>query len=507
MRKGTGVFLLLVLLITFSSCTMTASEDADRIDRPSNNAMILEGTWKIDAYVGGDNTASEQFDTVTGEKMGFSNRTMVFGGNYWNDVSYKVKRVNVNEYFLHKNYNTENGLKIHGDETLVFTAYSQDKFLYEFVKISEDTMVVSIDDQYYKLKKVSDKFSGIGDALAGSLKLPSEEDMGSKSQTVRSGLLMGIRTPVKTADGMDDYTYSTYWISGINRTFRPILSAKDIYLPRMDGFWKLKIDKRMGTEGTEDILTASIVSKGGDKTQPLLVENYSRRLETKLRSAVVYVGNDYVCVENTVMDSQENTTSAAIKKTIRTLPVDNLSNIDGIKISDIAGENGTLAVESAVFDLLKGSGNNETMNLDETSLQESFALYRKTGHWFFKGRLNLGSSALLPYMDYNLNLIPPANMVAYDMLQVPWTTIKDRVPQAVDVYTSPNKDIAVVLTRNRILLYPINEKDLSAQPSIKLPLADGSSVIMAEWAVGDYVQSWEKSFIKNNETSRVNEIK
>jgi hypothetical protein len=510
MRKRPVAFILVFLLIMLSGCTVPASDDADRIGRPSNNAMLLSGTWKIDAYVGGDNGAigqGDSVDSVVGEKMGFSGLTMVFRGNYWDDVSFKVKRVNVNEYFLHKNYNAANGLKVNGDETLVFTAYSQDKFLYEFVRISDDTMVVSIDDQYYSMKKVSDKFSGIGDAMAGSLILPAEEDMAAKSQTIRSGLLMGIRTAVKTKDGIGDYTYKTYWISGINSFFQPVLSAKDIYLPRMDGFWKLKIEKRMGTEGTEDILTASMVSKRGDKAQLVRLENYSQRLETMLRRAVVYVGNDYVCVENTMLDPGENTTSAAFTKTIRTLPVDNLSNINGIKISDMAGENGTMAMESAVFDLLKGAGKNGTMSLDETELQESFALYRKTGHWFFKGRLNLNSSTQLPYMDFNLNLIPPANMVAYDMLQVPWTTIKDKIPQALDVYTSPNKDIAIVITRSEILLYPINGKDLSAQPSVKLPLEDGSSVIMAEWAVGDYVQSWEKSFVKNNETSLVAGIK
>lgn len=510
MRKRPIAFLVLLLLIMISGCTVPASDDADRIGRPSNNAMLLEGTWKIDAYVGGDNAAIEQVDSgapVIGEKMGFSSLTMVFRGNYWDDVSFKVKRVNVNEYFLHKNYIAVDGLKVSGDETLVFTAYSQDKFLYEFVRISDDMMVVSIDDQYYSMKKVSDKFSGIGDAMAGALNLPAEEDITAKSQIARSGLLMGIRTPVKTEDGIGDYTYRTYWISGINRLFQPVLSAKDIYLPRMDGFWKLKIEKRMGTEGTEDILTASMVSKRGDKTQAILAENYSKRLETMLRSAVIYVGNDYVCVENTILDSRENTTVAAFKKTIRTLPVDNLNNIDGIEISDIAGENGSMAMESAVFDLLKESGYNRNMSLDETELQESFALYRKTGHWFFKGRLNLNSLAQLPYMDFNLNLIPPVNMVAYDMLQVPWTTIKDKVPQAVDVYTSPNKDIAIVITRSEILLYAINGKDLSDQPSAKLQLTDGSSVIMAEWAVGDYVQSWEKSFVKNNETSPVAGIK
>lgn len=310
-----------------------------------------------------------------------------------------------------------------------------------------------------------------------------------------------MRTPAKTGDGIGDYEYKTYWISAIDRMFQPVLSAGDIYLPRMNGFWKMKTEKRMGTEGTEDILTAFMVPKLDEKLSVLFSsENYSKRVETKLRSAVVYVGNDYVCVENTVLSAGQTTTSSAFVKTLRTLPVDNLENIEGIKISDLAGENGSIAMDSAVTDLIKGAGYNSIIGLDETSLQESFALYRKTGHWFFKGRLNLMAEGQPSYMDFSLNLIPPSNMVAYDILQVPWTEIKDRVPQAIDVYTSPNQDIAIVLTRNSILLYPIEGKSLASQASLKLALTEGSSVIMAEWAVGDYVQSWERSFVKNNET-------
>lgn len=486
-----------------TGCTQSTSDDLDRIGRPANHELLLEGTWKITARFGNDTVAGDQVnsaDSIIGEKMGFSRLTIVFGRNYWNNVSYKVKRVGMTEYLFHKKIDGMEKLGLNDNEALVYTAYSQDKFLYEFVRISEDKLLVNINEQYYSMERISDKFSGIGDAMAGTMNMPEAGESQAKNQSASSGILLGIRTPVKTDDGIGDYSYKTYWISSVNRSFRPVLSAADIYLPRMDGFWKLKTEKRMGDEGTEDILTASIISKRGENPPAAVMENTSRRVETKLRSAVVYVGNDYVCVENTALAAGQNTTSAAFTKTLRTLPVDNLINIDGIKISDLAGENGRIALDSAVSDLLKGAGYNGIVNVDETSLQESFALYRKMGHWFFKGRLNLNPTGQLPYMDFNLNLIPPANMVAYDMLQVPWTEIKDKLPQAVDVYTSPNKDIAIVLMRNSIQLFTINNKTLSSQPSLKLPLAEGSSVIMAEWSVGDYVQSWERSFVKNNKT-------
>ena len=84
--------------------------------------------------------------------------------------------------------------------------------------------------------------------------------------------------------------------------------------------------------------------------------------------------------------------------------------------------------------------------------------------------------------------------------------MKDKLPHAIDIYTSPNKDIAVVLTRNEIYVYSIHDKQLWDEPLGKYRLKDGSSVIMAEWCMGSYVSAWEKSFIRNNETIPVENI-
>ena len=504
--KGILLFTAIFLLALMPGCSATSPDNADRIGRPLNKAAPLEGTWKLDRCLNIENSAKNSKktgDPRIGEEVGFSLDTMSFAGSYFTNVSYKIKRVNINEYFLHKNQGVLENLNLKGNEILAITAYSSDKFLYEFFKDSDGMIVVNIDEQYYCMKKISDSFSGDGDVISESMKRAGNDEAIIEDQLLRSGLLLGVRIPVKTEDGMGDYTYGTYWISSINRTLQPVLYAKDIYLPRMDGFWRLQIEKRLVAEGIEDFLYASMVSKSGAKPLGRTAENTSERVETKLRKAVVYVGNDYVCVENMAYYRQNGSTDTGFKKTLRTLPVDNLSNIEGIKISDLTGENGTMAMESAVAELLKESGSNGIRSIDGDTQEENFALFRKTGHWFFKGRLNLDGEDQLPYMDFNLNLIPPADMVAYDMLQVPWTEMKDKLPQALDIFTSPEKDLAVILTQNEILLYAIENKTLSDVPQAKLRLVEGSSIIMAEWAVGEYVPSWEKSFVKNNETSIV----
>lgn len=509
---GKRAFLCLIMLylVLAPGCSAATPDNVDRIDRPSNKTAPLEGTWRLEKCLNGVNSINNSIESgylMIGDKIGFSQDSMAIAGSYFSNVSYKIKRVNANEYFLHKSQVVLKDLDLMGSEILIITAYYDDKFLYEFIKDSDGMVAVNIDDQYYCMKKISDKFSGVGDATGGAMKRTDNDGAGLEDKVLQSGILLGVRIPVKTEDGLGDYSYGTYWISNVNHALRPVLYTKDIYLPRMDGFWRLQIEKRLGTEGIEDFISASMVSKIGGKPPNRTVENTSERVETKLRKAVVYVGNDYVCVENTFYDKQNDSTAVGLKKILRTLPVDNMANIDGIKISDISGENGTMAMESAIAELHKESAVNGIRSVDRGTQEENFALFRKTGHWFFKGRLNLDNEDQVPYVDFNLNLIPPANMVAYDMLQVPWTEMKDKLPQALDIYTSPNKDLAIILTRNEILLFAIENKTLSDEPLAKLPLAEGSSVIMAEWAMGEYVPSWEKSFIKNNETSVVKSTK
>lgn len=538
LRRRLSLLLSAALLSTaLSGCTQTITDNADRIARPSYSEAPFFGTWKLESCDGGKQEG-ETPDTkapLDGDSVSFAQDRLVYAGSEYINISYKVKRVGIDEYFLHKNADIPAELDSVKGEILVITVYSEDNFLFELLSPSNEDInkstngiIAAIDDQFYRMEKISDGFTETADTARQISKQSSPDQQGS-DKLLRSGILLGVRIPIRTKDGLGDYAYGTYWISCENRTLRPVLYADDIFLPRMDGFWKLKTYKKLGSMGTEDMLVAYKVTNTDKLQIPDLLGNISERIETGTRKAIMYVGNDYVCVEKTVYGSETNvsdtgsTTGTSGKsgtsgtsgkpdsnsevKMLRTLPVDSIANVDGIKISDIAGVNGTIAMESAISEVLKNSGYQGVTNADENEQAKNFALYRKTGHWFFKGRINLDQKEQLPYMDFNLNLIPPANMVAYDVLQVPWTVVKDKLPDAVDIYTSPNKDMAVILTRDKILVYAIENKTLSAAPLAGFRLGGGSSVIMAEWGIGGYVPIWEKSFIKNNETKQVAAIK
>jgi len=501
LKRVFRIFILVILLTAFTGCSVLNidSGNRDRIDRPSNKMIPVAGTWRImECIRSEDDDASAAKDPLTGDTISLSEDAVVYSDKYFDNISYKIKRVNVHEYFLHKNTAIPKKSGIKDNEAYVITVCSEDNYLMEFIKDSRGVIIAAIDDKYYSLEKVSDEFPGAQDISEEKIYREEYLEVKAANHMLRSGLLLGVRIPVKTEDGLGDYKYGTYWISAVNNVDRPIYYAEGIYLPRMDGFWKVSVEKRLGEEGTVDNVVAVKVSEAEKKPYALLFSNTTDRIETRQRTAIIYIGNDYVCVENTIYDNKGEQAAKTPKKVLRTLPIDNLSYIDGITISDLAGENGSIAMKSAISDLLESSGQNITITSDEKSQEKNFALYRKTGHWFFKGRIELDQYGQLPYMDFNLNLIPPANMVAYDVLHVPWTEMKDKIPHAVDIYTSPNQDIAVILTQDEILVNAIENQKLADEPLARYPLEEGSSVIMAEWSLADYVPSWEKSFLKNN---------
>lgn len=509
------VLIIIIAVFALSGCSAENNATADRIARPENTNTPLQGTWKLEKCY---STKSKQQDAPeavnkwVGTEVGFNGSEIVFGDKYWNNVAFKVKSVNADEYFLHKYADARNKFNIDDREVLVITASSEDKFLYEFIKADDERYIVNVEDEYYCMVKTSDEFGG-SPAVMAAMNSTNLSDKTAEADGVRqSGLLLGFRVPAavgqstagKTSGG---YKYITYWIASINNSIRPVLSADNVFLPRKDGFWHLEIDKGLGSEGIEDILTASPVSNSDARKYTVKRDTgkLSERIETKLEKSILYVGNDYVCVENTVHNKGKDNSGTYVERVLRTLPVDNLKNTEGIRFSDLTGDNGIMAMEGAASDVLGSPTSNAIKSSMKNYQEENFALFRKTGHWFFKGRISLAEDDPMAYVDYNINLIPPPDMVAYDMLQVPWTTIKDTVPQAIDAYTSPNNDIAVIITRTDILLYVISDEALSTKPLADYSINDGSSVIMAEWATADYVQNWEKAFINNNAVKTVPE--
>jgi len=122
--------------------------------------------------------------------------------------------------------------------------------------------------------------------------------------------------------------------------------------------------------------------------------------------------------------------------------------------------------------------------------EDNFGLARKMGYWIFNGRINYKKNGKRTKKDYAITVIPPEHVVCCNKLEIPWTRVKNHVPSAADVFTSPDKMLALVITNSEIIIYKIHQENLLDPPLGKIPLKKGEEIIMAEWALGHYVENW-----------------
>jgi hypothetical protein len=285
-------------------------------------------------------------------------------------------------------------LGVTSKETFIITLSSGDKFLYDFIRISNTELVANIDEEYYHFTKLKDDSDGQPDELiAGTT---GEKQISSKTgdRILESGIFLGIRRLSESTDNngekIKEYSYITYWIAASNKVLQPVLQSDGIFLPRRSGFWKVGVRNVSEGERREDILTALSVSTA---EEPVLSESLGNKpfwtgKSGSLNKAINFIGNDYVSVEYMGKGSLQGGKKWTENR-LATLLVDKLSTDENVKLSDISGENGTLAAESAASDMLSASNIKKLKKYNTADLEKNFSLYRKTGHWFIKGRFDM----------------------------------------------------------------------------------------------------------------------
>ena len=133
--------------------------------------------------------------------------------------------------------------------------------------------------------------------------------------------------------------------------------------------------------------------------------------------------------------------------------------------------------------------NNEVQGLyiEDINTFTNVAIERNQGRWGFytiNSNKNSGENKL------EIPLKVSRNVARYDRLFISWQGIKNEVPSAIDAISSPNKNMAIIKTKSGLYVYKVVDGKMNESPEITIQLEGDEEIIMAEWAIAEYVGYW-----------------
>lgn len=485
--KKTLLILIVLNMLILSACNISDTNIKEKISAPENNKPPILGKWEIKACL----NESEEDDLYVGKEGLFHKEAVIIGDDYATEPSFKLKNVNTYDYLLYKYKTSPKNLDIHQDEIQIISILKDNQYFYELIKIDHNKLIVYIEDKFYLMERIIDEVSideinryiNIEKSKVRTFETMEEEKL-------QTGLLLGIKIP--TYDEINDishWEYKTIWINSKDRNITGLYELENLLVPRKNGFWMIDMEREIYQGAIKDKINAvpKFAQDNSSKEDDISIMSHPEevpRLNTSsLLKNILFVGNDYISIEKIDMKLNQ-------KRTLEVYGLDNINDEKPIKLSDIIGPEGKQIFEEGAENIL---------SLESAILNENnIALDRKNGYWVFKGRVNYKQNEEELYKDFNIKAIPPAEMVSFDEMAIPWNMLKSQIPQATDVYSSPNEEFIVVVTHSNLLIYPISNGEItSIEPLKRIPLPNNASIVMSEWSVGRYPDIWENEVIKN----------
>lgn len=498
------LFILVVIITVFTaSCGVNNVELSENISAPENLNIPIEGTYVVDDYKLStiSDMSKDEADGYIGKEAVFSKDLVAIVDDLCYEPTFKIKNVKTNEYLIYNYKTNPELLNISDEEIQVVTITCENQFFNDFIKISEDRVIVNINGVFFFLNKISD------DVEEGEIKintssreiaLMTTESM--EKTNLNSGILLGLKSlDLEQEDNdLEKWNYRTVFIRSSQKSIVSIQEMENILLPRRTGFWKVEVQREEIDGKINDKIVAYPINKGANVTIEAKDEDLEGKLEKSIKETskesdpsiknILFLSNDYISIENIQYRKKG-------QRYLELYPVDNISKGQSIKISDIMGETGREAlIEGFTIEIATKENSKGLQNY--IPKEDSFGLFRRNGLWILKGRVNYIENGNYVYEDFNIPTIPTEEIIPYDELCIPWSEIKSKCPEALDAFTSPNEDIAVILTHNEILIYTIEEDTIGNEPIGKVQLRTGEKVIMSEWAIGRFPKLWEQQFIE-----------
>jgi len=495
MKKIMALILFILLSLIITGCDVSSLEISRNINAPKNMKLPIYGEWVIEDYKLGPISSMNETEAKSyiGSKAIFHEKMVSVGKSYFLNPSFKTKNVNAEDYLIYHYKTSPEFLNIESEKIQIISVSDKEQYFNDFIKVSDDLVIVNIDGVFFYLTKESEKVQKDNINLSS---LPQDvaitEDSSSSQEDLNSGILLGLKSyDLDGEENVESWNYRTIFIRSHNKEVISVKETDGLLLPRRSGFWKIQVEREnIGGKINDNIRAYQLDKKPKEVEEDMNSLTYDVKQDKKEQNTVkniLFVSNDYISIENIYYRNKG-------QRYLEFYPIDNIDNGAPINISDIMGEAGKEALIRGFNREMAEDESYKDIILNISPKENSFGMFRRNGTWIFKGRVNYMENGSYIYKDFNIDIIPSKELISYDELVIPWKAIKSKVPEALDVFTSPNEDIAVVLTYSNLMIFRIDNGSISDIPIERIKLNSGEKAVMAEWALGKYSLLWEEQF-------------
>lgn len=449
MKRILGIMITFMLVLILTGCSRFNIE----VNKP-NSTSILNGQWRVKNFV---SIAEGEVanDNLLDSTVSFSNEEVFMFDRVYKKITYKAKVVEEREYIYNMLGFVPDYLK-DNKEIVVVTISSKNTYLKEVIVVDKGILIMQ-DDALLYLEKIDDN-------PMSNIKQGAMEE-GAADEKISSGVLIGIKSKTDK-----EFSYKTLWISFDGKK----ISCQEvpfILLPRTNGFFKVLVSRSQNEGYYKDNVDFVFLSGNPSEKQPVIKKD--KESNVNVSKEINFIGNDYISIS-----SKEERQGYSVE-TLGTYLIDamNIEHKGPISLGNIS-ENRNIT-----------KFNNEVQGLyiEDINTFTNVAIERNQGRWGFytiNSNKNSGENKL------EIPLKVSRNVARYDRLFISWQGIKNEVPSAIDAISSPNKNMAIIKTKSGLYVYKVVDGKMNESPEITIQLEGDEEIIMAEWAIAEYVGYW-----------------
>ena len=504
------IFVIFFTIISFfmTGCSPKESFDISKITPPESDNIKILGEWEVvsklhDSDENNLSSISGAFHLGKGDIVNISKDGVVANDISIVNPSFKLKRMERDVFFKEiDNISIKDEIKdtIKSEYIDVNSIYDSNKTYLSIISINDSEAYLLLSDNLIKLKKVSDvvpKQAVKESENAGiANKTKSENSISPEYYQKDVGILLGLKEPAHIEDdNLEEASYKTLWISVINNELQPVMVLNNsLLLPRINGFSNISLSSSLDDGKIENKLKVTSKKKDPNDKKEIKGEKNTAGIYEE----ITFVGNDYIGLES--YSGSDDFRGTFNEYSI--IPIDTMDTHKSMDIVNLFGKeqegnynkSENNAIQKYDIDGREYYSKNKYSNI---------TLQRKNGNWHLEGILNEKNSLDYP-KTFDININPVPILINYDTLAVPWSQVLSLGRDVRDVVTAPNGKIAITLAKDKLSIYKVIDGRIGERLG-EININNDEKIVMAEWAVGDYVKYWDETVENVYGAKKINE--